>query len=57
MKILKTDTLYFRADHPVGMLFEAGQPAPAAKDGWVAKASDIAPLATAYEHTSLASFD
>lgn len=57
MAALTKDTLYFRADHRDGFVFEAGHPAPSKAEGWVLSPDKIVEQAVTYEHTSLASFD
>lgn len=55
---LEQDTLYYRADHPLGFLFSAGNEAPSAEDGWVAAQEDIAPLPPrAFECTTLEAYE
>lgn len=43
MAKLATDTVYFRADHPDGYIFSAGNAAPDPAEGWVADEDNVAP--------------
>lgn len=55
--ILEEDTLYYRADHPAGFLFSAGNAAPSEDDGWAAAPGDLPVMeGPTYECTTLAAF-
>lgn len=57
MAVLAEDTLYYRADHPHGFMFSAGNPEPDPADGWVDDPEDIAPLPPqTHECTTLDAF-
>jgi hypothetical protein len=55
--ILTDDTLFFRADHPNGFMFSAGNVAPTEAEGWYADPADIPPApAPTYECSSMKAY-